>query len=216
MKKLDQYYNRYADSQNYDEVLYRADRVLQSAELNETQSIAAAKLQRLADSIFQEGDIVKDAKVSVDAESAEAKCEAGLVYVRGAVRLVPEATLQVPLEGTVSLGVHLKETIVTELEDPSLYNPAQGCRAEGEPGAARLKLELKWGLGSDEDEGYYALYTVKDGVVTSDRGAAPGLWRWGIGNDGDILSVKNGDIAWTPPNVSFWERGSWKKLNWNE
>lgn len=92
-------YNRHDDNKRYDRHLFRADRVLQSAELNEVQSNVFARLKSVGDVLFREGGIVRGAIIKVDSATGQTLCESGAVYLDGAVRGVPPATITVPTVG---------------------------------------------------------------------------------------------------------------------
>lgn len=62
---LANYYNRHQGGQNYEKVLFRAGKGLQSAELNEIQSQGYAQTQGIADAILKEGDLIEDGQVIV-------------------------------------------------------------------------------------------------------------------------------------------------------
>lgn len=162
----DSYYDNFNASKNYEKILYRDGYTLQGAELNEAQSAAMHRLQGVADALFKDGDIIRDAGIIVDKETGEVRAQSGAVYLRGAVRGVPEATFTIPVAGTVAVGVRLTQRVVSELEDPALYNPAIGSRGEGEPGAWRLQVNAAWGFDGDGGEGeFYVVYTVDKGEL---------------------------------------------------
>ena len=171
MPTLDQYYNRFNPAQHYESHLFRAGYVLQSAELNEVQSALQWRTQGIGDALFKDGDVVRDAKLIVNVTTGVATGESGVIYLKGAVRGVPARTFTVPAIGTISVGITLIETWVTELEDPALRDPAVGVRNYQEPGAGRLRLEPRWsyagetGVNAPVGE-FYPIYTVVDGVVT--------------------------------------------------
>ncbi|MCL1962466.1 MAG: DUF4815 domain-containing protein [Desulfovibrionaceae bacterium] len=159
-------YNHYDPAKAYERLLFRPDRVIQSAELNEMQSIAAARLRGVADVLFKEGDIVNACQCVVDANTGAAMLEAGALYVSGAVRGVGPGAFTVPTVGAVYVGVYLQTSVVTELEDPGLYNPAAGTRGYGEAGAGRERITLAWGQKDDGTPGsFYPVWTVVDGTV---------------------------------------------------
>ncbi|MDR2164660.1 MAG: DUF4815 domain-containing protein [Zoogloeaceae bacterium] len=160
------YYSRFDPDKEYDRHLFRAGKVLQSAEMNEIQEAAQHRLKSVADALFKDGDIVRDAACIVNAETGQAICEAGAVYLAGAVRGVPEAEFTIPTEGIVTIGIYLKESVATEQDDPALRDPAQWTRNYEMPGAARLKIAPRWGRSGDGSEGeFYPVYTVEDGVI---------------------------------------------------
>lgn len=59
---------------------------MQSSEFNEVRSNFAARIQGVADALFRDGDVIRDARVIVNADTGETTCEAGAVYLKGAVR----------------------------------------------------------------------------------------------------------------------------------
>jgi hypothetical protein len=161
-----QYYERFDPAKNYEEHLFIAGRPMQSAEFNEVQKNSAYRLKNIADSLFKDGDIIRDAGVTVDGDTGEVTCESGAIYISGAVRGVPVATLTIPVTGEISIGIRLAESVVTSLEDPELLDPATGTRAYNERGADRLKIEAVWGWDGDGEEGaFFPVYKVIDGIL---------------------------------------------------
>lgn len=169
------YYDRFDRADNYDKSLFLAGRVLQSAELNEVQSEVHDRVQRIADAILKEGDIISGASISVNLSTGLCSCASGAIYLSGSVRGVPSKTLSIATTGTVAVGVYLTESVVTELEDSGLRDPAVGVRNFQEPGAARLQITPEWGFsGSGHSGEFYPVWTVINGVVIS-KEAPPNL-----------------------------------------
>lgn len=165
-KNIDNYWNRYDSSKEYREILFRDGYGTQASEINELESITAAHVRGIGDAIFSDGDIIKDAQISVDASSGSVTAEAGQVYLAGTVYSVSASAFTVPLQGTFSVGIRLKETIISEAEDAGLLNPAVGSRGQGEPGAWRRRVQAVWGYDGDGSTGsFYPIYTIDDGVV---------------------------------------------------
>lgn len=158
------FYNRFDPAQNYERHLFRADKVVQSAELNEIQQAIQHRVQGIADVLFKDGDVTRDARIVVNPDTGETKCEAGVIYIAGAMRGVPPASLTIPVAGLVTVGVYLRKSIITELEDEALLNPAAGTRGYMEEGAARLQAVIEWGIAGSEGA-FYPVYTVEDGHV---------------------------------------------------
>lgn len=159
-------YNRFDPAQDYDRHLFRPDRVLQSAELNELQSAAQHRLARVADVIFKDGAIMRRADISVDPATGATFCEDGDIYIMGAVRGVDAAQLSIPVVGYVTIGVYLRRQVIDELLDPALLNPAHGTRGHMEPGALRERVWLAWGVAGDGQPGeFYPVWDVEDGIV---------------------------------------------------
>lgn len=169
------HYDRFDSSKEYESHLFRAGYVLQSAELNEIQSAIQYRVKGIGDALFKDGDVVRDAQVIVDANTGIARCESGAIYLRGAVRGVPPATLTIPTSGTVAVGVYLRTTAVTELDDPDLRDPASLTRNYQEPGSGRKKVSALWGYSGDAQTGdFFPVYTVEDGVLRA-KEAPPNL-----------------------------------------
>ena len=165
---LAQYYDRFDVADHYERHLFRAGNVLQSAELNELQSAAFDRLQRATDVLFKEGDVLSGATIVVDKDTGVTQLGNGALYLRGAVRGVPPATLTIPVVGLVLVGVYLQDSIITELHDPDLRDPAVAYRNYQEPGAARWQVTPRWGYAGDGQEGdFYQVYQVQDGVVVT-------------------------------------------------
>ena len=159
-------YDRWDDAAPFERLLFRSDRILQSAEMNELQSSLRHRLRGIADVMMADGDVVRAAGITVDQVSGHTVCEAGAIYADGAVRGVPPATITIPVQGDVHVGVYLRAETVTELEDPTLLNPAAGTRGYMQPGAARSVIRVEWGWRGDGRPGdFYPIWLVEDGVV---------------------------------------------------
>jgi hypothetical protein len=162
------YFNRFDPAKNYEAHRFVPARPLQSAELNEIQSRSAWALQGVADTILKDGSVIKDAQIIVNPDTGATQCEAGRVYLRGLVRDIPSATFTVPIVGTIAVGLRLRESIVTALEDVDLLDPATGTRAYNQEGAERLKVEVVWAWSGDTQDGeFFPVYTVVDGIVSA-------------------------------------------------
>ncbi len=163
---MSQYYNRFNPTAPFDTIRFRADKVLQSAELNELQSAADHRLRGIADALFKDGDVIRDARIIVDPDSGTTHCESGAIYLAGCMRGVPEANLVIPAVGIVNVGIYLNGSILSELDDPALLNPAVGTRGYMEPGAERLLITPTWGFSGDGQSGdFYPVWVVEDGYV---------------------------------------------------
>jgi len=168
-------HNRFDPADNFDSIAYRQDKVLQSAELNEAQAMAAHRLRSIADVLFRDGDVIRDARCIVHPDTGAVQAQAGAIYLQGAVRGVPPAAFTVPVVGVIAIGVYLVTTTITELEDPSLLNPATGTPAFQQPGAARIKVQPAWGHESDGQAGdFFPVYTVDNGYLRA-KEAPPNL-----------------------------------------
>ncbi len=158
------YYNQYDPDKQYEKILFRSGKGLQTAELNELQSLQQAHVRGIADALFADGDVIRGGELTVDFDQASVRLRAADIYVRGHVRSVPEITLAIPLEGKVPIGLWLEEQEVTENEDKKLLNPAQETRGYQEPGAGRLQVTARWGLENQGRGDFYPVHTVINGV----------------------------------------------------
>ena len=164
------YYNRFDAADRYDELLFRAGKGLQSAELNEIQSGLIDRLKRIADAVFTDGAVVSGTPPTIDGTTIN--CPASLIYLRGAVREVPARTFTISTTGLVQVGVYLLDEEITELQDPDLRDPAIGTRNYTEPGAGRLRVTPSWGRDGDGSTGeFYPVWTIIDGTLLNQAGA---------------------------------------------
>jgi hypothetical protein len=167
------YYNRFDAADRYDEILFRAGKHSQSAELNEVQSTLIDRLKRIADAVFKDGAVISGTPPTISGTTIN--CPLSLIYLRGAVRQVPARTFTIPATGLVRVGVYLLEEEITEVQDPDLRNPAAGTRGYTEPGAGRLRITPTWGREGDGSTGvFYPVWIVIDGALLSQSGTNTG------------------------------------------
>ena len=147
--------------------MIRDGQAMQGAEFNEIQRIAEWRSTSVSDALFADGDIVSGGAITLTKLSASAQCDAARIYVAGAVRDVPSANvIDISMSGTVSVGVRVAVSAVTEIDDPTLNNPAVGLRGSGEAGAGRMKVAPYWSWsGAVSTDAYFPIYTMDDGVL---------------------------------------------------
>lgn len=166
MSELQHYYNDHDPAKGYDKLLFRASKGSQSREMNVMQEAFLQRTKGVSDVIFNDGDITEGCEARVNAETGETTITAGKLYLRGAIRDIDEATLNIAVDQPVFIGVWLEEKTITELEDPSLRDPAVGTRNYQEPGAARLQVNLAWGVATEENTNdFYPVHEVVNGVL---------------------------------------------------
>ena len=109
------YYNRHDPDQHYEQHLFVPGAV-QTAEFNELQSHMHDRLRGVADALFRDGDVVRDARIVVNADTGATTCESGAIYLRGAVRGVAPVTLTVPTSGVIAeLGPGASQTVPSDI-----------------------------------------------------------------------------------------------------
>ena len=167
---LNGYYNRFDKNKNFEKTVFLSGRGLQSAELNEIQDYASSRICEIGDAIFANGNIISGANCIINQSTGNVIIESGKVYLRGSVRDIAPATFNIPIDKSVVIGIVYFEQTVTELEDPTLRDPAIGTRNYQEPGAARLQSVVSWdfkisGENTNEKGEFYPVYTVQNGVL---------------------------------------------------
>jgi hypothetical protein len=172
MPQAQDYYNRFDPAKKYTKTLFLAGRIMQSAEGNEIQEYANYALKNIGDAIFKDGDVIRGCTCVIDNQTGAVTVEAGKIYLNGAVRDVHQGNFEIPVIGSVKIGVYFKEKTVMHLDDPELKDPAVGTRGFNEPGAARLQYQLTWGFVADGVAGandalgeFFAIYSVESGVL---------------------------------------------------
>lgn len=91
---------------------------------------------------YKDGDIIAGSDCIIDGETGKTTLEAGKIYLRGCVRDIERTEFTIPTNTTVRIGVYYLESTITELEDPTLRDPAVGTRNYQEVGQRDLKLIL--------------------------------------------------------------------------
>ncbi|MBQ4844947.1 DUF4815 domain-containing protein [Pseudoalteromonas sp. MMG005] len=173
----DEYYQGFDASKQYQQLLFRAGKGLQSRELNDLQLQVNQQVKGLGDVMMKNGSIVSGGTVVVDTQAKIAKMSEADVYLNGAVHHISATALAISLTSTVVVGVWLTSSVVTELLDPALLDPAgedSPMRAQNynEPGAARLQVMGQWGLSDTpqdskmgEKSEFYPVHQINNGVV---------------------------------------------------
>lgn len=166
---LASYYNRFDATKRFDAHLIRAGFGVQSAEINEIQSCFTDRLKRIADAVFRDGSVIVGTLPVINQTTGSTLCPASTIYIRGAMRSVPERTFTIPLVGLVRIGVFLLDEEITEVQDATLRDPAVNTRNYNEPGAGRLRVTPTWGREGDGTGEFYPVYTVIDGVLQNQQ-----------------------------------------------
>lgn len=158
------YYNRFDPALRYDEILIRAGKGVQSAEINELQSGIVDRLRRIADAVFRDGAVISGTPPTISGTTIN--CPASTIYIKGAVREVPTRSFTIAATGLVRIGVFLLEEVITEVQDPTLRDPAVSTKNYTEPGAGRLRVTPTWGREGDGSSGvFYPVWVVIDGTL---------------------------------------------------
>lgn len=166
MPQIDNYYNRYSAAKNYEEILFRDGYGMQASEMNEWQSIENARITKLANALFADGDVISGGSIKVTQATGKVEAQAAEIFAAGRIWSVPAATFTIPKTGTVAVGIVIEEQVISEKEDPGLRNPAIGFATTGEAGAWRRKMSARWSYAQGSAAGnFYSVNIADDGQM---------------------------------------------------
>ena len=156
------YNDRFDKDKNRNKVLFRPDRPLQQAELNELQSIAEHNLRQLGDSIFSDGAMQTGMSFSVDEAAGTLTVEDGLVYLAGKIRQFKKQSIPFKSKGSEKIGIKLTQSVIDSNIDPTLLDQTQGVETYLAEGADRLEERV---LLTNNDESAPTIYEFNDGAL---------------------------------------------------
>ncbi|MNW28266.1 hypothetical protein D3C74_50880 [compost metagenome] len=136
------YYDDYDASKGYLKILALPGRVEQAREFTQIQSMFLDFLRRIGDSIMKNGSILEGCGLTIQGTSA--KISSGKLYLNGIVYNVGESSVTITGLGNEIIGAKTKEVVITEVEDYTLRDPAQGYDNYNQAGAHRLKTEVQF------------------------------------------------------------------------
>jgi hypothetical protein len=150
----------------YAELLHRGTQFVESAELNESQGIAHERLSEVGDGAFGAISLREGGAIVIDQGAGTVLIGASTVWAGGYMHRVPEVTLtNVPMNGTVSIGVAVTEEVITDIEDVELKGMVPGTASQGAPLAARLRYDAVWATDGDP---FYPVFTLIDGQLPNE------------------------------------------------
>lgn len=160
------YYDDFDSSKQYTQLLAIPGRVAQAREITQIQSVVKDIVKSIGDSILKDGNIIEGCQVIVNTEKTAATITSGKVYINGMVLPVKETTLAIKGVGTEIIGIKLMETLITEAEDNTLRDPAQGFDNFNQAGCHRIKSEV---AVVKDDPDAAILVTLIDGAVSVEK-----------------------------------------------
>lgn len=169
------YYDRYDGNSDhkkkgYTRVLARPGFAEQASEFNEIQSIQRDYVERLGKALLKDGYIVSGCELNIVGRVAT--INPGKIFLDGLVRDFDGDTLSISGVGEERIVAYVETEIVTENEDSSLRDPAQGSENFGLAGAHREKQTVHVSLVSSDNfsEGKEGaqLYILSDGDILKD------------------------------------------------
>jgi Domain of unknown function (DUF4815) len=125
-----------------------------------------------------ENIVVKDTATGFTTNVTQASFDSSIASIQEGVYFAQNTFIKV-LSQTIALdkysktpsyrvGLTISESIVTEIDDGSLYDNATGTSNEGSPGADRYKIELiltKLAVTDDLDQGFFELVRIENGIL---------------------------------------------------
>ena len=138
------YPNRFDPTKKWSELLATPGRRLQTAEMNEIQSMSRHRDKRLGDAIFGSGHVLDGCQLYISDDKTSARITSGSVYADGIIHDIQETTLAITGVGEESIGLKLDEEVVTYEQDPTLLDPAVGYDNFGLPGMDRKVVSPLW------------------------------------------------------------------------
>lgn len=149
------YYDRYHGANSahrkngYTMVLAKPGLAEQASEFNEIQSIQRDYLERLGNAILRDGSIVSGCEININGRVVT--IEPGRIFLEGLVREFDGATLQITGVGNEFIVAYLETSLITEDDDSTLRDPAQGAENYGMAGAHRESQILKIAVIEEDD-----------------------------------------------------------------
>lgn len=154
------YYDDYDPSKHFTQILALPGRVEQAREFTQAQTIMLDMLKRLSSAILKEGSLI--AGMGFTLSGGVLTVDNGMVYLSGIVHQFDRQNITLQLVGVENVGIKLVTTIITEANDSSLNDPAQGSQNYGGAGAHRVQSVPILTLN---DPACPTIYTFVDGVL---------------------------------------------------
>lgn len=158
------YYDDFDPTKEYVAHLALPGRVEQAREFTQIQSIMRHALKGIGDTILKDGNVREGCEISINGNNITV--HPGKVYLNGMVRIVRKTDLTIKGKGEEVVGVKLIQSIVTEVEDPTLRDPAQGYDNYSQPGAHRLKESVEVVANDPQST---PVFRFKDGILLRDE-----------------------------------------------
>ena len=116
---------------------------------------------------------------STTTAASVANINSGVYYVQGNFSRVAQQTVVLSANESrpsIDVGFIAQDVVVTQNEDPSLFDNARGSSNEGAPGAHRYTQTLQLAItrpGAPPDPNFYRILTLVDGVIQDQQATNP-------------------------------------------
>lgn len=166
-------HDRAVEHPEWQSVVFSGDKYIQSAELNEVETIIRGRHNRVGKLVAKDGDRVSGAAAVVVRDPnpsilvAQVIMTAGEIYIGGDVLPVSGIVFDgVSIVGRVQIGVRVVTTYIDHEDNPDLLGLVDGSLAQGEPGAAREAVTISWAIAPITGAGTFVpVYTMLDGTI---------------------------------------------------
>jgi len=149
------YYDDYDALKGYRQILAVPGRVEQAREFTQIQTMFLDFLKRLGDTVLKNGSIVEGCGLTI--QGTDAKIGRGKIYYDGIVYNVGEQTVKISGVGREVISARVNEKVITEVEDPTLRDPAQGYDNYNQAGSHRLQTSIEFVVNDDTATPVYVL-----------------------------------------------------------
>jgi hypothetical protein len=148
--------------ENWDALLFRANKALQSSELNEMQSISDNYMNSLGRAFFAEGGIIRGCSPTMADDGLTITIPEGEVFIKGKVRPIQSGVVTIHGTGSEMIGLLVTENIITHTDDTALTDPAVGAYNFEKDGAHRRTYTFTWTANNADS---VKVFSIDNGAI---------------------------------------------------
>lgn len=158
-------YNNYSSASNYKLVLFRANKIVQSQELNNLQMSLREDISSILSKTYSNIDILKGGLLQFLETTVE--LSETQIYLEGQCITVESKQINRSLIVNESIGIKLHIKEITKAEDELLLDKNPLSRNSNSEGANRIQIYGTWEILSDiqEDETFYSIFIFKNSKI---------------------------------------------------
>jgi hypothetical protein len=168
---VDPYWDDFNPTKKYKRILAIPGRVSQAREFSQAQTMLQSQITNLASIQYRDGQVLRGCLLTINSSKTQATISSGKLYAEGdVVEYILPTSIPITGVGTEIIGIVKREEIITEVDDPTLKDPASGFSNYNAPGSHRYKIDWEWMVLSGEGYGVFTLY---NGELPSDGTDTP-------------------------------------------
>lgn len=156
------YYQRYDRSKGYVQLMAVPGRVAQVSEWNDLGAMFLDFLKQYGNASYSPGTIISGCEITI--QDNRATIHEGQIYLDGLIRDVEETVLDITGVGEEYITAVVKERIVTEADDESLYDPCATQVNFGQPGCHAVQQWVELGVNQPDAP---SIFSLKDGAIAT-------------------------------------------------